>query len=436
MKAKTTARWFQGALAVGTAVICVTGFLGIAFGQPLLGVVYAGMGAVVALLTQRVAERKREQEQLRRANEALEQRVQARTAELDAANKELEAFSYSVAHDLRAPLRHMDGFIRLLRKHAWNSLDEKNQRYLGIVSDSARQMGLLIDDLLAFSRVGRAELQLRPVSLSQGVELHGANGYLITQFLSSAINDRKDDYGGSLENRARFVLEVVRAIRQRAGNDFHLQMKISATEFNDALLLTEKPGNTIADSIQVCRWLEEAGVDAIHVSSGSSFPHPRNPPGDLPMEDIVKTYDSMISSGRHAFRNFVLFRSWPMNRLFHTRGEVIEGINLPDARAIKQSLRIPVICTGGFQTASYIREALRRGDCDAVSIARSLVANKDLVKLFAAGQDRPAKPCTYCNKCLVNVAENPIGCYEESRFESREEMVRQILSVYAAGPTS
>lgn len=335
MKAKTTARWFQGALAVGTAVICVTGFLGIAFGQPLLGVVYAGMGAVVALLTQRVAERKREQEQLRRANEALEQRVQARTAELDAANKELEAFSYSVAHDLRAPLRHMDGFIRLLRKHAWNSLDEKNQRYLGIVSDSARQMGLLIDDLLAFSRVGRAELQLRPVSLSQGVELHGANGYLITQFLSSAINDRKDDYGGSLENRARFVLEVVRAIRQRAGNDFHLQMKISATEFNDALLLTEKPGNTIADSIQVCRWLEEAGVDAIHVSSGSSFPHPRNPPGDLPMEDIVKTYDSMISSGRHAFRNFVLFRSWPMNRLFHTRGEVIEGINLPDARAIK-----------------------------------------------------------------------------------------------------
>jgi light-regulated signal transduction histidine kinase (bacteriophytochrome) len=167
MEEKKSARWFQRALAVGTAVICVTGFLGIVFGQPLLGVVYAGMGAVVALLTQRVAERKRQQEQLRRANEALEQRVQARTAELDAANKELEAFSYSVAHDLRAPLRHMDGFIRLLKKHAWDALDERNQRYLGIVSDSARQMGLLIDDLLAFSRVGRAELQLRPVSLSQ-----------------------------------------------------------------------------------------------------------------------------------------------------------------------------------------------------------------------------------------------------------------------------
>jgi len=168
---KTNAtRLLQLALTIGTAVICVTGFVGIVFGQPLLGVVYAGMGAVVALLTQRVAERKREQEGLRRANETLEQRVLVRTAELDAANKELEAFSYSVAHDLRAPLRHMDGFIRLLKKHASDSLDEKNQRYLGIISDSARQMGLLIDDLLAFSRVGRTELQLRPVSLHQLVQ--------------------------------------------------------------------------------------------------------------------------------------------------------------------------------------------------------------------------------------------------------------------------
>ena len=112
-----------------------------------------------------------------------------------------------------------------------------------------------------------------------GVELHGANGYLITQFLSSAINDRKDEYGGPLENRARFVLDIVRAIRQKVGRDFHLQMKISSTEFNNALIDREKPGNVLEDSIQVCRWLEEAGVDAIHVSSGSSFPHPRNPPG-------------------------------------------------------------------------------------------------------------------------------------------------------------
>src|SRR5437773_7549756 len=78
-----------------------------------------------------------------------------------------------------------------------------------------------------------------------GVELHGANGYLITQFLSSAVNDRTDEYGGPLENRARFVVDIVKAIRTRVGNDFHLQMKISAIEYNNALLFlrAEKPGN-------------------------------------------------------------------------------------------------------------------------------------------------------------------------------------------------
>ncbi len=80
-----------------------------------------------------------------------------------------------------------------------------------------------------------------------GVELHGANGYLITQFLSSAINDRDDEYGGPLENRARFVIEIVKAIRARVGTDFHLQMKISATEFNNALFVLkhEGAGNTV-----------------------------------------------------------------------------------------------------------------------------------------------------------------------------------------------
>src|SRR5688572_650251 len=72
-----------------------------------------------------------------------------------------------------------------------------------------------------------------------GVELHGANGYLITQFLSSGINDRTDEYGGVLANRARFVREIVQAIRARVGRDFHLQMKISATEYNDAMLPDE-----------------------------------------------------------------------------------------------------------------------------------------------------------------------------------------------------
>src|SRR5207244_5093251 len=78
-----------------------------------------------------------------------------------------------------------------------------------------------------------------------GVEIHGANGYLFTQFLSSAINDRTDDYGGALENRARLLLEVVRAIRSEVGDDFHLQVKLSAVERNDAFYPWLPAGNKL-----------------------------------------------------------------------------------------------------------------------------------------------------------------------------------------------
>jgi 2,4-dienoyl-CoA reductase (NADPH2) len=276
-----------------------------------------------------------------------------------------------------------------------------------------------------------------------GVELHGSNGYLFTQFLSSAINDRKDEYGGPLENRARFTLDVVRAIRARVGRDFHLQMKISAQEHDDALafLGIGPSGNSLAESVQVCTWLVEAGVDAIHVSTGSFFPHPRNPAGsDLPVEDLAQSYDTMISNGERTFANFLLFRGatgqLARRRWNEAAGppEEIEGKLLPDARAIKAAVPVPVICTGGFQTASVIVKALQAGDCDAVSIARPLVANNDLVEVFRSGRDRAEKPCTYCNKCLVNVVENPLGCYDDTRFASREAMVAQIMSVFDPPP--
>lgn len=272
-----------------------------------------------------------------------------------------------------------------------------------------------------------------------GVELHGANGYLITQFLSSAINDRRDDYGGSLENRARFVLDVVRAIRAEVGNDFHLQMKISTTDYGNDVFPWESKGNTIDESVQVCKWLEEAGVDALHVSCGNMFPHPRNPAGDLPMDQLVKNYQIMLASGARTRFNYFVFRTWPLRPFFHKRwtsahGGTVEGLNLPDAEQVKRAVSIPVICTGGFQTASVIRDAIKQGKCDAVSIARSLVANNDLVQMFAQGMDRPPKPCTYCNKCAVNTLQNPLGCYELSRFNSREEMIAQIMSVFDPPP--
>jgi PAS domain S-box-containing protein len=113
-----------------------------------------------------ITERRRREREIRTLNEELGKR----TTELEAINKELEAFAYSISHDLRAPLRHMSGFTELLRKSSASVLNEKGQRYLTMILESAKKMGDLIDDLLAFSRIGRIETHKTMVSLGQLVQ--------------------------------------------------------------------------------------------------------------------------------------------------------------------------------------------------------------------------------------------------------------------------
>jgi 2,4-dienoyl-CoA reductase-like NADH-dependent reductase (Old Yellow Enzyme family) len=315
-----------------------------------------------------------------------------------------------------------------------------------------------------------------------GVELHGANGYLITQFLSSGINDRTDEYGGCLKNRARFVLEIIDAVRKEVGDDFHFQMKISAEDFNNAVIPFEKSGNKLEETLEVCQWLEAAGIDAMHVSVGSIFPHPLNPPGTFPLEGnfptdrAVNAYDTMLSSGNQTFRNYLLFKIPFLHKLFEwawyripnqvyknpniLNGDPIQadqldaefsqffsvddvqkllatyqGRNLAYAQAVKKTIKVPVICTGGFQQASLIRSSINEGFCDAVSMARMLVANNDLAHQFLTGKDIPERPCTYCNKCLLNTLENPTGCYEPARYGGDyDAMIQEVMTVYNPPP--
>ena len=323
-----------------------------------------------------------------------------------------------------------------------------------------------------------------------GVELHSSHGYLITQFLSSGINTRTDEYGGSLENRYRLLQEIVQSIRQEVGKDFHLQAKISAVDYNN-VLPWEKRGNSLQDSVQVCQWLERDGVDAIHVSRGSTFPHPLLPAGPFPFQIATSTYDTMISSAQwRTLLNYFLFRNPLLRSLFRciwnrleqpgqspimgdslttesldqffqeqisasemqTLLERYQGTVIADAKVLKQHVNIPVICTGGCQQASFINKAIEQEFCDGVTIARPLIANKDLAHQFQSGKDIPERPCTYCNQCLGSYLEYPLGCYELKRYyqhstteanpaqrekaatEAHDAMIQDAMQVYDPPP--
>jgi signal transduction histidine kinase len=162
-------------LAVGCVALTILSYyLSPPGGPEFGGIVNTGIGLVAIGLTTLLAVQQKSAEEslrehageIRKLNEELGKRAR----ELETSNNELESFAYSVSHDLRAPLRHVDGYSELLKKQASSSLDEKSRRYIQTILESSKRMGTLIDDLLGFSRIGRAETKKTQVSLDQLVK--------------------------------------------------------------------------------------------------------------------------------------------------------------------------------------------------------------------------------------------------------------------------
>ena len=276
---------------------------------------------------------------------------------------------------------------------------------------------------------------------ADGLEVTASKGYLIHQFLNPGINRRRDRWGGSRENRARFLEEVVKAVRAAVGTDFLFGIRLAAADYNYLPVNLRLPlvlplrhyvyGNQLEDTLYYGARLKQLGVDFFHIDSGYGFIHPRVTPGRFPFEEARLFFDTTRHLGIKSSARSTLMHLLPTplgRRLFGIGWRYEEGINLEYAQRFREDIGLPVIVSGGFQNRPAIDAALEQGRCDLVAIARGLIANPDLLEQFKSGRDSPAIPCTHCNRCAARTATSPLGCYDQSRFSSQKEMQTQILA--------
>jgi 2,4-dienoyl-CoA reductase-like NADH-dependent reductase (Old Yellow Enzyme family)/thioredoxin reductase len=213
-----------------------------------------------------------------------------------------------------------------------------------------------------------------------GVELHGTHGYLINQFFSVYSNRRTDEYGGSLEKRMRFPLEVYRRARELAGNDFLIAYRANAREFAPI----ETP---LEDVIELCSRLEKEGIDLIHVSAGS---------GEIPAT-VIK----MIPPG-----------SMP------------RGCYADFAGAVKAKVNVPVIAVGRINTPEVGEQILREGKADLVATGRALIADPHWPNKALSGEEDSIRRCIGCNQgCMEQlVQEKTVTCLYNPEVGKEGEM--------------
>lgn len=249
-----------------------------------------------------------------------------------------------------------------------------------------------------------------------GVQIHAGHGYLICQFLTPYTNRRRDEYGGSFENRVRFLREVVRETRARVGADFPIILKL-----NGADALPARKGLKTPELVHIAKEMEAEGVDGIEVTVGhyeSGFPMIRG--------TFDAFFDSLVNHGlgpeqpqpmRFAIRAFGPLLAFVFNRIWPH----YEGFNLDYSRALKAELSIPIICVGGFRSRSAMHDAITSDSADAVSCARSFVADPYFYEHLRTGE--PGPKCTFCNACIGRAGKHPVDCYHPVVRSAKDQLL-------------
>lgn len=228
-----------------------------------------------------------------------------------------------------------------------------------------------------------------------GIQIHGAHGYLVNQFLSARINQRKDRWGGNtIEKRMRFLLKVYDGIREEVGADFPVILKINGSDHI-------KNGTEMQDVVYVLKRLEERGLDAVEISGGTHESGFYTVRGTIPIKELLQKRNIMIKLiGTIKLKNMA------------KKTYLQEGYNLQEAGAIKEQLKIPVICVGGMRDRIFIEKVLQENQVDMVAFARPLIREPFLPKKFLEGT-RDRADCISCNQCLL--ALGPLKCRNKSK---------------------
>jgi 2,4-dienoyl-CoA reductase-like NADH-dependent reductase (Old Yellow Enzyme family) len=206
-----------------------------------------------------------------------------------------------------------------------------------------------------------------------GVQIHAAHGYLLSQFLSPFYNKRNDDYGATIENRARIVLEVLQAMRGKVGDRFPVLLKMNSEDFLET-------GLSVEEMVQVAAMLEKAGIDAIELSGGTA------------------------DSGR-----FLPVRAGRI------KSEEEEVYYRQAAKRLKEKTRVPLVLVGGIRSYNVAEELIRTGPADYISLSRPLIREPHLINRWKSG-DRRKSTCLSDNLCFKPTrAGEGLYCYAAKR---------------------